>query len=61
MISLLVAMDRNRVIGSQNDLPWHLPNDLKFFKQKPPVTLSLWAERHLKQSENHSQTVKILS
>ncbi|MFD2760816.1 dihydrofolate reductase [Lentibacillus juripiscarius] len=34
MISLLVAMDRNRVIGSQNDLPWHLPNDLKFFKQK---------------------------
>lgn len=34
MISLLVAMDRNRVIGYQNDLPWHLPNDLKFFKQK---------------------------
>ncbi|ALX47917.1 dihydrofolate reductase [Lentibacillus amyloliquefaciens] len=33
MISLLVAMDRNRVIGYQNDLPWHLPNDLKFFKQ----------------------------
>ncbi|WP_010530775.1 dihydrofolate reductase [Lentibacillus jeotgali] len=34
MISLLVAMDRNRVIGHRNDLPWHLPNDLKFFKQK---------------------------
>ncbi|SFA74669.1 dihydrofolate reductase [Lentibacillus halodurans] len=34
MISLLVAMDRNRVIGYRNDLPWHLPNDLKFFKQK---------------------------
>lgn len=33
MISLLVAMDRNRVVGYQNDLPWHLPNDLKFFKQ----------------------------
>lgn len=26
-------MDRNRVIGSNNDLPWHLPNDLKFFKE----------------------------
>ncbi|TFJ93853.1 dihydrofolate reductase [Lentibacillus salicampi] len=34
MISLLVAMDRNHVIGHQNDLPWHLPNDLKFFKKK---------------------------
>ncbi|QKY69166.1 dihydrofolate reductase [Lentibacillus sp. CBA3610] len=34
MISFLVAMDRNGVIGYQNDLPWHLPNDLKFFKQK---------------------------
>ncbi|WP_188453909.1 dihydrofolate reductase [Virgibacillus oceani] len=33
MISLLLAMDRNRVIGSENDLPWHLPNDLKFFKE----------------------------
>ncbi|MFC4404401.1 dihydrofolate reductase [Gracilibacillus xinjiangensis] len=32
MISLLFAMDRDRVIGKNNDLPWHLPNDLKFFK-----------------------------
>ncbi|MUV39824.1 Dihydrofolate reductase [Lentibacillus sp. JNUCC-1] len=33
MISLLVAMDRNRVIGYQNGMPWHLPEDLKFFKR----------------------------
>ncbi|MCT2537320.1 dihydrofolate reductase [Aquibacillus koreensis] len=32
MISLLFAMDQNRVIGYKNDLPWRLPNDLKFFK-----------------------------
>lgn len=25
-------MDRNRLIGRDNDLPWRLPNDLKFFK-----------------------------
>src|SRR5690625_494478 len=34
MISLLVAMDQNHVIGYKNDLPWHLPKDLKFFKEK---------------------------
>lgn len=32
MISLLFAMDKNRVIGYKNDLPWKLPKDLKFFK-----------------------------
>ncbi|ASK63386.1 dihydrofolate reductase [Virgibacillus phasianinus] len=34
MISFVVAMDRNRVIGLNNDLPWHLPKDFKFFKEK---------------------------
>ncbi|WP_409301234.1 dihydrofolate reductase [Peribacillus sp. SCS-155] len=33
MISLLVAMDKNRVIGKDNQLPWHLPADLKYFKE----------------------------
>lgn len=32
MISFIVAMDKNRVIGNENKLPWHLPADLKFFK-----------------------------
>ncbi|PLT34952.1 dihydrofolate reductase [Bacillus sp. V5-8f] len=32
MISLLVAMDENRVIGKDNKLPWHLPADLQYFK-----------------------------
>lgn len=34
MISLLFAMDSNRVIGYKNDLPWHLPKDFRFFKEK---------------------------
>jgi dihydrofolate reductase len=34
MISLLVAMDRNHVIGLNNGMPWHLPKDLRFFKEK---------------------------
>jgi len=33
MLSLIVAMDRNRLIGSHNQLPWHLPADLAHFKR----------------------------
>lgn len=29
----IVAMDKNRVIGHQGKLPWHYPEDLKFFKR----------------------------
>lgn len=32
MISMIVAMAENRAIGKDNDLPWHLPADLKHFK-----------------------------
>ena len=32
MISIIVALAENRVIGSDNRLPWHLPDDLKRFK-----------------------------
>ena len=31
-VSLVVAYDRNRAIGVDNALPWHLPDDLKRFK-----------------------------
>ena len=32
-IAIVVAMAANRVIGRDNQLPWHLPADLKHFKQ----------------------------
>jgi len=32
-VSIVVAMSRNNIIGFQNHLPWHLPADLKYFKQ----------------------------
>lgn len=32
MFSFVVAMSENRAIGYNNQLPWHLPNDLKHFK-----------------------------
>lgn len=31
-ISLIVAVAENGVIGKDNSLPWHLPRDMKFFK-----------------------------
>ncbi len=33
MIILIAALARNGVIGFENRLPWHLPDDLKRFKQ----------------------------
>lgn len=34
MISIISAIAKNRVIGSKNGLPWHLPADFKYFKEK---------------------------
>jgi dihydrofolate reductase len=32
-VRLIVAMDNERGIGKNNDLIWHLPADMKFFKE----------------------------
>lgn len=32
VISLVAAMAKNRVIGKENAMPWHLPADLQHFK-----------------------------
>jgi len=33
-LSIIVAVAENHVIGKDNDLVWHLPADMKFFKDK---------------------------
>ena len=32
-VSLIVAVSENGVIGKENDLIWHLPKDMRFFKE----------------------------
>ena len=34
IISAIVARSKNNVIGIDNKLPWHLPADLKWFREK---------------------------
>lgn len=31
-INIIVAMDKNGLIGKDGSLPWHVPSDLQFFK-----------------------------
>ncbi|WP_321368412.1 dihydrofolate reductase [uncultured Desulfuromusa sp.] len=33
LVSIIVAMGNNRVIGNKGQLPWHLPEDLQRFKR----------------------------
>lgn len=34
ILSHIVAVSKNNAIGKKNDLPWKIPEDLKFFKDK---------------------------
>ncbi|MEM4367399.1 MAG: dihydrofolate reductase [Candidatus Anstonellales archaeon] len=34
LLSIIAAMSINGVIGKNNSIPWHIPEDLKFFKNK---------------------------
>ncbi|HEY0632446.1 MAG TPA: dihydrofolate reductase [Thermoleophilaceae bacterium] len=33
MVSIVVAHSRNRVIGNRGGLPWHLPSDMRRFRE----------------------------
>jgi dihydrofolate reductase len=33
IVSMIAALSKNRVIGKHNDLPWYLPDDMKYFMQ----------------------------
>ena len=33
-VAMIVAVAQNNVIGIDNGLPWHIPDELKYFKAK---------------------------
>lgn len=33
-VSIIAAIDKNRGIGKDNKIPWHVPEDMQFFKEK---------------------------
>ena len=37
-VHLIVAMDEKRGIGKEGRLPWHVPEDLKYFRKKTTAT-----------------------
>lgn len=51
MISLVVAMGKNRVIGKDGWMPWSLPEDLKFFR-------SLTLHQHIVMGRTTFETMK---
>ena len=49
-ISCVVAVANNNVIGNDNDIPWYLPADLKYFKK---ITL----DHHILMGRNCYQSI----
>ena len=46
-ISLIAALSENRVIGKDNRLPWHLPDDMKHFREITEGKLIIVGQRTL--------------
>ena len=45
-IKLIVATSENNVIGIKNDLPWHLPDDMSYFKEKTQESVVIMGRKN---------------
>ena len=43
-LALIVAVSKNGVIGAAGGLPWHIPEDLKYFREATPLPRELMWE-----------------
>lgn len=44
-VTMIACMDRDRLIGRGNDLPWKLPEDMRFFRQQTMGTAVLMGRK----------------
>ena len=58
-MNAIAAMALNRVIGKGNKIPWHLPEDFKWFKKTTMGHPILMDAKHLNRSESRCQAVEI--
>ena len=47
-VAQIAAISSNRCIGKGNDLPWHIPNDLKHFKAMTTAETDTYVDSGLK-------------
>ena len=45
-LNLIAALGKNNEIGKNNDLLWHLPNDMKFFKSKTQNSIVIMGRKN---------------
>ena len=55
-ISIIAAVSDNLAIGKANKLPWHLPADLKHFKELTTGHTILMGKRNLRKPSQWSIT-----
>ncbi len=53
ILSQIAAMARNRVIGKDNQLPWDIPEDLKFFKQMTKNKIMIMGRKTFESLPGH--------
>jgi dihydrofolate reductase len=61
-IILIAAMAKNRIIGRDNTIPWHIPEELRFFKETTmgsPVIMGRKTFESLKQPLPGRQNIVI--
>ena len=60
MISILVAYDRNRVIGDRDTIPWRLSEDMKMFKERTLGNICIMGRKTWESFRNAPKPLYVL-
>ena len=53
-LTLIAAIGKNRELGKNNDMIWHLPQDLKFFRQETSGHTIVMGRKTLSNQAEHT-------